>query len=188
MDPQDHPFSWHKGRGWESQFDRVTRWHERAAAVLKSGESHTLSEGDWDVIYAFFMNAYHMGDWMIADRVITRDQWSWFIRENFELGLCRDLCNGLKHRRLTHPSTVDPAPWTRREYVPPPLATGGQGGERWYVQAGEEKDFYPFEELIDKIMWLLRVFTPEHAGEIQEIPLNPPGPPGQGHGPSPGGP
>jgi len=50
-----------------------------------------------------------------------------------------------------------------REYVPPSQATSGDSGERWYVRAGDEKDFYPFAELLDEITRLLRAFASEHA-------------------------
>ena len=114
-----------------------------------------MNDTGWDSVYAFFMNAYHLGDWMISDGAVTKDQWNCFVRENFELGLCRDLCNGLKHRRLIHPPTVDPSPWTFREYV----ATTPGGGERWYVRAGEEKHFYLMTGLIDAILKLLKSYA-----------------------------
>jgi hypothetical protein len=110
-----------------------------------------MSDDDWDVVYAFFINAYHLGDWMIVDGVATKEEWHRFVSDHFELGLCRDLCNGVKHRRLNQPASVDPSPWTRREYVP----VAPDGGERWHVQAGDEKHFYLMTELLDSIHFLL---------------------------------
>lgn len=151
MDPYNDPRSWHKGRNSEDQLHRAERWHRRAKSGLDRALSGGLSREDWDDIYAFFMNAYHVGDWMIADGTITRKVWSDYVAEHFELSLCRDLCNGVKHRRLTGRPSVDPSPWTRREYVPAHNASASPG-ERWYVLAGETKEFRPLTEIIDLVV------------------------------------
>jgi hypothetical protein len=156
MDPRDDPRSWHKGQGWEDQLRRAQRWHRRATAAIGNARAGGMSDDDWDDIYAFFMNAYHVGDWMIADGACTRTDWYNLVKDHFELSLCRDLCNGVKHRRLTGKPAVDASPWTLREYVPP--------GERWHLLVGEPRRFHLLEDVVDGVIARLEAMCPPSMG------------------------
>ena len=64
------------GETWRDQWERLQRWHGRLNSLL---ERHVMadSSADWtyvlfaeymadevDVAYAFFMNCYHLKDWL----------------------------------------------------------------------------------------------------------------------------
>ena len=144
------PRSWHKSAGWEDQLQRVERWYERARAATSEGLSSGISEHGWDDIYAFFINAYHVGDWLIADDVIEKPRWDSFVESSPDLSLCRDLCNGAKHRRLRKHSTVDLSPWTRREFVPPK-------GERWSVCVYPARELRLLDDVLGQVLQQLQL-------------------------------
>lgn len=144
MEPHRDPRGWHRARGWPDQLERAKRWHMRAIDALDVAASGAMTPTGRDDIYAFFINAFHVGDWMRTDGAIAEVEWNAYVSDNFELGLCRDLCNGFKHRRLTKLPSVDPSPWLRRESVPP--------GERWHVIAGDDKRVYQLRDIIDRTM------------------------------------
>lgn len=85
------------------QFDRVMRWYTRFAA-LNAGIPHDKeSENYLDEIYAFFLNSYHLKDWIMNDDTVppaTQALVEEFISTTYSLALCADICNSLKHLRL----------------------------------------------------------------------------------------
>jgi hypothetical protein len=61
-----------------------------------------------DDVYAFFQNCYHLKDWIKNDQNCS--EWSdveKMINENYDLKICADLCNALKHLTLTRPRSSD---------------------------------------------------------------------------------
>jgi hypothetical protein len=89
---------------YRAQYDRMRRWYERFVA-LDQGRIHDMpSEYYLDEIYAFFMNCYHLKDWLRNDSsVATHVQQSveTHVNSNRSLRLCADICNSLKHLQLT---------------------------------------------------------------------------------------
>jgi hypothetical protein len=66
-----------------------------------------------DEVFSFFVNCYHIKDWLPRDRSLRvsgkliRD----FIDSHLELKICGDLCNGAKHCVLSR------TPWTGSQPV-----------------------------------------------------------------------
>lgn len=86
-------------RTFHQQFDRVTRWYDRFAQI-DSGKVHDMSTDSYeDEVYSFFLNCYHLKDWIINDPTVSVDKTTVenFINGSQELRLCADICNGLKH-------------------------------------------------------------------------------------------
>jgi len=81
------------------QFERVKRWWTRFNEISK-GRVH-LNNTDFsnDEIYAFFLNCYHLKDWIKNDPATEhlKDIVEDFIDKSNSLSICADLCNGLKH-------------------------------------------------------------------------------------------
>ncbi|HKW72890.1 MAG TPA: hypothetical protein VJQ08_08695 [Candidatus Dormibacteraeota bacterium] len=102
----------HVGNDWRDQWDRIRRWHIRVRMIGdRTAPSHVLpgpemggpglhQEFALDAIYAFFMNCYHLRDWLIkSDQSITTAVDAW-IEQSDSLKWCRDICNGMKHCKL----------------------------------------------------------------------------------------
>ena len=84
---------------YQEQFERVKRWY-KLFEETNNGRIHDKpTEFYEDEVYAFFMNCYHLKDWIknnpaAASVAITVEV---YIDNNPELLLCADICNGLKH-------------------------------------------------------------------------------------------
>lgn len=105
--------SMHKRGGWLGQYERMLRWHERLVTAFNAG-----SPDIEDFSYAFFQNCYHLRDWMRHSGGASPQDLDALFSGSLELQLCRDLCNGTKHLKLTSAS-VDAMFSTAREYSPP---------------------------------------------------------------------
>jgi hypothetical protein len=88
---------------YREQYDRMKRWYERFAAI-DQGRPHDIASDNYlDEIYAFFLNCYHLKDWIKFDSAVPfKDQQAveGHISANRSLRLCADICNSLKHLRL----------------------------------------------------------------------------------------
>ncbi len=91
-------------RQWIIQWKRCQRWHRRAVEVQKKAHHQEIDSEDIDTVIAFFQNAYHFRDWLLASRPDLGDAVSALFRNSFEMGACRDICNGFKHKSIKHPS------------------------------------------------------------------------------------
>ncbi|MGO9239224.1 MAG: hypothetical protein ACLQBJ_00310 [Bryobacteraceae bacterium] len=91
------------------QLCRTQRWLDRLGAIC-GGEYRPL--GTWDdpldYVLAFYLNCYHVKDWLKRDPKWQEDvpkklksaAVEQFINETEALCICADLCNGNKHFRL----------------------------------------------------------------------------------------
>jgi hypothetical protein len=79
------------------QWERLNRWYERFKEI-HCGREHTMpSENYKDEVYAFFLNCYHLKDWLIEDNAVPAQEVEDFINDCDELKLCADICNAIKH-------------------------------------------------------------------------------------------
>ena len=52
---------------WREQYERAKRWYKRFATI-NTGRVHNVSSDNYvDEIYAFFLNCYHVKDWIKND-------------------------------------------------------------------------------------------------------------------------
>jgi hypothetical protein len=89
---------------WVIQWQRIERWHRRALEVQKKSRKQEIDLEDIDTVIAFFQNAYHLKDWLLASRPDIGSAIITLFRDSFELKACRDICNGFKHKSIKHPS------------------------------------------------------------------------------------
>lgn len=92
------------------QLERTKRYLKRFSDI-NIGVPHSQASQNYDDdVYAFFQNCYHLKDWIKNDPSCSK--WSnveTFVNSNNDLQICADLCNGLKHLKLTKPrSTQSP--------------------------------------------------------------------------------
>ncbi len=99
----------HLGTGWQDQRARVGRWHKRLTSISYGIPTDVSKAEALDDVYAFFMNCYHLRDWIIKSEFRDRADVDAFIDGNLALSLCRDICNGLKHFRID-PARASSAP------------------------------------------------------------------------------
>lgn len=102
-----HIMSWagkfHK-KPYLEQFERIKRWHKILNEIRVSNSSEDEADYQVDCIYAFFINCYHLKDWLLHSKVVDKSKINGFIKKNKEMKICRDICNGIKHLSLTNPS------------------------------------------------------------------------------------
>lgn len=101
----------HTRESWRDQWDRVQRWFQH---LTEFDEKHLVQDNtDWtyaflpeyaveevDVAYAFFMNCFHLKDWLIGSAQVTKDGVEAHIRASQSLSACSDICHGVKHFEL----------------------------------------------------------------------------------------
>ncbi len=85
------------------QLGRVKRWYARMKG-LDFGKSHMMPSDYYeDEVYSFFLNCYHLKDWLKNDESVdlsVREKVEEFVNKNDCLLICADLCNSSKHLRL----------------------------------------------------------------------------------------
>lgn len=86
-----------------SQYERMIRWYKRLEGIDYNYQNK-LDEY-LDIAYAFFMNCYHLKDWIINDPNIDlpRNGVEEYVNFTECLFICADICNGSKHLRLDNP-------------------------------------------------------------------------------------
>ncbi|KPM56917.1 hypothetical protein ACG83_03545 [Frankia sp. R43] len=97
----------------------MRRWHGRL--VREHGQAHLdlgWSHEFWDTAFAFFQNAYHLKDWIIADRPDLATTIEATITGNPSLRYCADICNGTKHRAVDRRHRIPGHLAPIREYAP----------------------------------------------------------------------
>ena len=100
-----------KNGSYREQFDRMMRWYKRIESAYwhkykPYSEEVTPQEiflQFTDEIYAFFLNCYHLKDWIKHDNAVNleaRSQVEKFINDNDCLSICADICNSIKHLKI----------------------------------------------------------------------------------------
>jgi hypothetical protein len=91
------------------QLQRLERNFNRFAQI-DQGRPHDMGCQNYrDEVYYFFLNCYHLKDWLINDTAFpgTRTDVENYINANQELQLCADICNAHKHLRLDSPRSAE---------------------------------------------------------------------------------
>jgi hypothetical protein len=92
-------------RTYLDQFARVARWHDRLKEVNR-GKSHDRNTQFYeDELYAFFMNCYHLKDWIKADPDLRKAGKGRDVEDavhgDAHMQVCEGICNGEKHFAFT---------------------------------------------------------------------------------------
>src|SRR4030088_2954341 len=56
----------HLATSWSDQRNRIGRWHKRLSALGRGVPTGMSKEEALDDLFAFFMNCYHLRDWVIG--------------------------------------------------------------------------------------------------------------------------
>ncbi len=97
------------------QFERVKRWYERFKQIHDGAPPGVAPSTEYylDDVYAFFLNCFHLKDWIIQDNTVPKSTSSiveGFISRSTSLSICADLCNSIKHLSLTQPPRTGKVP------------------------------------------------------------------------------
>jgi hypothetical protein len=109
------------------QYQRMKRWYKRFKEI-NDGGGHRMSSNNYkDEVYAFFINCYHLKDWLKNDTdfILNDTEIEDFVRSNYYLEICGDICNGIKHMNLTRPKIGKGAKMGSSRYA---LVVGGEEG------------------------------------------------------------
>jgi hypothetical protein len=105
---------------YEEQFERVKRWYERFKRIDEGTSHEKNTEYYHDEVYAFFLNCYHLKDWIKNDDTVPRTVTTTvesFVGQSTNLSICADICNSIKHLNLFRPPRSGKAPqWGRRHF------------------------------------------------------------------------
>jgi hypothetical protein len=88
------------------QYQRMMRSYTRLAAMDQGQEYDASSQNYDDELFAFFLNCYHLKDWLKNDKAAGRaaqNDVEHFIDSSYPMKLCADICNSHKHLRLKAP-------------------------------------------------------------------------------------
>ena len=88
---------------------------------MDRGRPHDQASDNYvDEIYAFFLNCYHLKDWIRQDLSVAgvdRDRVEAFINSNRDLKLCADICNALKHVTLRAPRSGENPAFGKKRFA-----------------------------------------------------------------------
>jgi len=107
---------------WREQFERIKRWYQRIQEI--DNTKIRISDDDLDFYYAFFINCFHLYDWMKKSNSIPIDKINNFFFKNNSMLMCRDLCLGAKHFSINKPSKGLDRLHIAREYLGKDLPEG----------------------------------------------------------------
>lgn len=152
-------------RDWKDQYRRVLRWRKRLDAAKPTDDlSAAILETYQDFAHAFFINCYHLRDWLIGAG-ISKGTVDVFVGGNPCLVACRGICNRAKHFHLT--KILEPERY--REYlttmdgVAVTSSTGFSGGVTNWAPPGSQPGDYVVETLLGHFkysLWRMTVWWP----------------------------
>jgi len=99
-----------------------------------------------DTIFAFYMNCFHLGDWLKESGFCSEGDLRKMRAEYGQLGLCRDIANGMKHMRVdlnNHPT--DPNWGTAAAHVDYLHMDGSIPFGYWVFSLGDGSSFDMFD-------------------------------------------
>jgi len=86
---------------WKEQLARLRRWYERTTPISRDRAS--ISEEEVDLLFAFFLNCWHLYDWLKNSNALPTLLLDEFFRNDETMRICYDICIGAKHLRIDRP-------------------------------------------------------------------------------------
>lgn len=104
---------------YAEQYQRMIRSYTRFATLDQGQEYDPSSENSDDEVFAFFLNCYHLKDWIKNDGaagLAAQNDVEDFINSSYALKLCADICNSHKHLRLKAPRSDGNPRFAKKHY------------------------------------------------------------------------
>jgi len=136
------------GERAEEQWKRVKRYFQRFRDLSREGLIHNSnSETYVDDVYAFFVNCYHLKDWIQPDDTSPlRGSVGGFGRASSAFPICRDICLGVKHLVVDRPGSDLSEHRLGRRAVDFNASTGGFTMRVFVRLRTEEREAYEIAE------------------------------------------
>jgi hypothetical protein len=83
------------------QLARIKRWKSRIDDFRFSNSPDIEISNQLDFIYAFFINCYHLKDFLEYSKLVSDKVISKFVEKNIEMQICRYICFESKHCSIT---------------------------------------------------------------------------------------
>lgn len=146
---------------YQAQIARMMRWYEKFRDI--NDDFQERLDDYLDIAYAFFLNCYHLKDWLIndPDLIIPAEEIESYITENECLAICADICNASKHLRLDR-SRSDKKPKIGSDDFYDTVGPGERSRRTWWYVEIEGEMFDPFE-LATECVKCWEVFFEKHA-------------------------
>src|SRR3972149_7932536 len=100
------------GSHWINQWNRVQRYYGRSEKLRRKSKCYELTDFDQDDLLSFFMYAFYLRDWIAYSHEKIKGKLDELFK-NFEMGCCRNIANGFKHKKLSRPSIDADFNWYR---------------------------------------------------------------------------
>lgn len=146
-------------RDWEDQWLRAQRWHGRLVKEVQREAILGGKDAGLDYVYAFFMNCYHVQDWVLRSGYRSKVELVEFFRRNVEMDLCRSICHSAKHFERNTGTVTSTA--TQQPIYSSGYPTGRRvqpiWGEHWMIVDDKHREHDMFE-LADRCMSLWMEF------------------------------
>jgi len=95
------PESLHAEGTWRAQYSRLCRWHQRVRALVRTEGKRTAPQDELDFIFAYFQTCFHLKEWLWKSGAVSQAETDSLTNQHFEFKLCRDICNGTKHFKIS---------------------------------------------------------------------------------------
>ncbi len=100
---------------WREQFARVERWYQKTQKISRTRVA--VDTEDLDILFAFFLNCWHLYDWLKNSEALPAETIEDFFRKNDHMKFCYDICIGTKHLKIDNPKAGLNRLVMGREYV-----------------------------------------------------------------------
>ena len=117
---------------WQEQWKRVLRYHARLIERSVSPSGTQSIETLVDDAYAFFLNCYHLKDWLKRDpsfSAASADKIEAHVTDNQALALAGDIANASKHLKLSRLRADHPVSRIGGEVAPKMMETFAFDGQ-----------------------------------------------------------
>ncbi len=102
------------------QYKRMKRSYATFADIDRGRIHDRASESYDDEVFAFFLNCYHLKDWIKNDGSVglaAQNSVESFINTSHPLKLCADICNAHKHLKLKSPRSNENPRFGKKHYA-----------------------------------------------------------------------
>jgi len=102
------------------QIERTRRYLDRIRKIYSGVPYQENSEYYTDDVISFFVHCYHIHDWIstLNTMGLSHQDIDAFINQHLELKICKGLCDGSKHCKLTRPmKTTDQPHIAVKEFI-----------------------------------------------------------------------
>lgn|GEM_PF-5667202 len=137
--------------GWQSHYDRMNRWRERALEFADADLNHR-SDDAVDFFLAYCLWAHSLREWLLETKTVPKEHLDRLLANQTAWNMCRDMANRSRHYNLRKKPT-DKFWQLAREIDINSIMSGGSSKQTWYVNFDGES--YSVSETVNQIseMW-----------------------------------